>query len=117
MIEPITIAAVSVILLVALAILGTSRHRVAHAERCSAVKRVDSDQKADPLAPTESLRTAHHPLRPGVQVRLGAGVMCGMVGVVTTRCSDSRSRIALHCLQSGVAIEIDDAILERIEHG
>ena len=53
-------------------------------------------------------------LRPGQLVRIKSGPMQGMEGVVTARRGRIRLLIAVHFLQSGVSVEIDDCMVESI---
>ena len=53
-------------------------------------------------------------LQPGRRVRIKAGVMRGVEGIVTKRRTRSRLLVAVHFLQSSVSVEIDDYLLEPI---
>jgi hypothetical protein len=59
--------------------------------------------------------TVESRLQPGRRVRIKAGVMRGVEGWVTKRRSQARVLVAVHFLQSGVSVEIDDYLLEPID--
>jgi hypothetical protein len=54
-------------------------------------------------------------LESGREVRIRAGVMKGLEGTVVVRRSKSRLLVAVHLLQAGVSLEIDDYMLEPID--
>jgi len=54
-------------------------------------------------------------LQPGRRVRVKAGAMLGLEGVVTQRRSRSRLLVFVDFLKSGVSVEIDDYLLEPID--
>jgi transcriptional antiterminator RfaH len=59
--------------------------------------------------------TVESRLQPGRRVRIKAGGLRGIEGIVTKRRSQSRLLVAVHFLQSGVSAEIDDYMLEPID--
>jgi hypothetical protein len=59
--------------------------------------------------------TVESRLTPGRRVRIKAGVMRGLEGLVTERRTRSRLLVAVHFLQTGAPIEIDDYMLEPID--
>ena len=61
-----------------------------------------------PLAVESRLQLGRH-------VRIKSGAMRGVEGFVTERRPRSRSLVAVHFLQSGVSVEIDDYMLEPID--
>lgn len=58
--------------------------------------------------------TVEQRLQPGAKVRVKSGTLQGMEGTITSRRSGTRLLIAVHFLQSGVSIEIDDYMVEPI---
>ena len=54
-------------------------------------------------------------LQPGRRVRIKAGIMRDVEGIVTKRRTPSRLLVAVHFLQSGVSVEIDDDMLDPID--
>jgi transcription antitermination factor NusG len=81
---------------------------------------VDQQELLNDLRNIEQLIAADAPLtvesrlKPGHHVRVKSGAMRGVDGVVTERRSRSRLLVAVHFLQSGVSVEIDDFMLEPI---
>ena len=59
--------------------------------------------------------TVESRLRPGHRVRVRAGAMRGIEGLVTKCRSRSRLLVAINLLHCGVSIEIDDYMLEPID--
>lgn len=80
----------------------------------------DQDELWTDLRQIERLLEADAPLsierrlEPGREVRIKAGVMKGLEGTVVVRRSKSRLLVAVHLLQAGVSLEIDDYMLEPI---
>jgi transcriptional antiterminator RfaH len=59
--------------------------------------------------------TVERRLTAGRQVRIKAGAMMGMEGTVLARRGSIRLLVAVHFLQAGVSVEIDDYMLEAID--
>ena len=58
--------------------------------------------------------TVEERLAPGDHVRIRRGSLAGIEGVVLERRERSRLLVAVHFLQSGVSLEIDDFLLEPV---
>lgn len=58
--------------------------------------------------------TIERRLEPGRLVRIKNGPMAGVEGVVTQRRKSKRLLVAVHFLQNGVSVEIDDFMVEPI---
>ncbi len=82
---------------------------------------LDQSQLWNDLRQIERLITADAPLtvesrlQAGRRVRIKSGVMKGLEGTVVVRRPRSRLLVAVHFLQSGASIEIDDFMLEPID--
>ena len=59
--------------------------------------------------------TVESRLQAGQRVRIKSGPMQGLEGTVTVRRSRFRLLVAVHFLQAGVSVEIDDFMLEPID--
>lgn len=58
--------------------------------------------------------TVEERLAPGDRVRIRRGSLAGIEGIVLERRERSRLLVAVHFLQSGVSLEIDDFLLEPL---
>ncbi|OHB80748.1 MAG: hypothetical protein A2W31_12115 [Planctomycetes bacterium RBG_16_64_10] len=67
------------------------------------------------LIATNAPLTVERRLRPGRAVRIKKGAMAGLEGIVLSRRADTRLLVAVHFLQQGVSVEIDDFLLEPID--
>ena len=72
-------------------------------------------QNIEQLIVADAPLTVESRLQPGRHVRIKAGVMRGVEGCITKRRSKTRVLVAVHFLQSGVSVEIDDYLLEPID--
>lgn len=59
--------------------------------------------------------TLERRLEPGSRVRVRHGPFCGLEGTVLTHRGGTRLVVAVDFLQQGASIEIEDAVLERLE--
>jgi transcriptional antiterminator RfaH len=80
----------------------------------------DQEQLAHDLRQVHQLISAEAPLtvekrlQPGQGVRIKAGPMEGLEGVVISRRGHARLLVAVNFLQQGVSVEIDDFLLEPL---
>ncbi len=70
--------------------------------------------KLHQLIETEAAVTVEQLLEPGRPVRVKSGAMKGTEGVVVERRGQNRLLVAVHCLNQGVSVTIDDFMLEPI---
>lgn len=105
-------------------LFGTEEDRVKAltTNRLSNILRVpDQLQISHDLAQVQQLIAARAPLTvesrlmPGRRVRVRSGVFAGLEGVVLSRVKQTRLIIAVHFLQQGVSVEIDDFMLEPLD--
>jgi hypothetical protein len=54
------------------------------------------------------------PIEPGRLVRVRSGILEGMEGVVVRRVDGARLLVALPCLQQGIFIRVEEALLDLI---
>jgi transcriptional antiterminator RfaH len=80
----------------------------------------DTEQMTADLRHVRSLIMAGAPLtvesrlQPGQRVRIKSGALMGLEGMIITRRGESRLLIAVHYLQQGVSVQIDDYMVEPI---
>lgn len=105
-------------------LFGTEEDRIKAltTNRLSTVLRVpDQLQICRDLAQVQQLIAAKAPLTvesrlmPGRRVRVRSGVFAGLEGQVLSRVKHTRLIIAVHFLQKGVSVEIDDFMLEPLD--
>jgi transcriptional antiterminator RfaH len=53
-------------------------------------------------------------LQPGRRVRIKGGALMGLEGTIVCRRAETRLLIAVHYLQQGVSVQIDDYMVEPI---
>ena len=58
--------------------------------------------------------TVESRLQPGQRVRIKSGSLMGLEGTILTRRGETRLLIAVHYLQQGVSVQIDDYMVEPI---
>lgn len=66
------------------------------------------------LIATGAPLTVEARLQPGQRVRIKGGALMGLEGTIITRRAETRLLIAVHYLQQGVSIQIDDYMVEPI---
>ncbi len=71
-------------------------------------------QQINQLIDSDAPLTVESRLAPGQKVRVKAGAMLGLEGVVLSRRNVSRLLVAVNFLQQGVSVAIDDYMLEPI---
>ncbi len=82
---------------------------------------VEQTQLGQDLAQVQRLIAAKAPLTvesrltPGRPVRVKSGAFAGLEGIVLSRTKHTRLVIAVHFLQQGVSVEIDDFMLEPLD--
>jgi transcriptional antiterminator RfaH len=80
----------------------------------------DTERMTSDLRNVRNLITAGAPLtvesrlQPGQRVRVKGGALMGLEGQIVSRRGESRLLIAVHYLQQGVSIQIDDYMVEPI---
>lgn len=68
------------------------------------------------LIAAEAALTPEAQLESGMRVRIKAGSLAGLEGVVVERRGEERLLIAVEFLQQGVSMQLDDYLVERIDH-
>jgi transcriptional antiterminator RfaH len=80
----------------------------------------DTERMTSDLRNVRNLITAGAPLtvesrlQPGQRVRVKSGSLMGLEGLILSRRGESRLLIAVHYLQQGVSVQIDDYMVEPI---
>ena len=80
----------------------------------------DTEQMTSDLRHVRSLIVAGAPLtvesrlQPGQRVRIKSGALMGLEGMILNRRGETRLLIAVHYLQQGVSVQIDDYMVEPI---
>ena len=102
---------------------GTDEERIAAltTNRISRILPVpDTDRMTSDLRNVRTLITSGAPLtvearlQPGQRVRIKSGALMGLEGEILNRRGETRLLIAVHYLQQGVSIQIDDYMVEPI---
>ena len=104
-------------------LFGTDEERI-QALTTNRISRIlpvpDTERMTDDLRHVRSLITAGVPLtvearlQPGQRVRIKSGSLMGLEGTILNRRGETRLLIAVHYLQQGVSVQIDDYMVEPI---
>jgi transcriptional antiterminator RfaH len=96
-------------------VAALSTNRISHILRVSATEQMTSDLRhVRTLIQTGAPLTVEARLQPGQRVRIKSGALLGIEGTIICRRGETRLLIAVHYLQQGVSIQIDDYMVEPI---
>lgn len=92
-----------------------STHRVAHVLPVVDPVCLEHDlQQVKQLIDSGAPLTVESRLLPGQKVRVRSGTLTGLEGTVCRRKNETRLIVWVHMLQQGVALEVDDVLLEPL---